>query len=484
MDPLDETLRRLKQDRDEADRRYNEALTALDRALPKPATLPSPATAPDDAQLAALNTDWETIAAPAAGSGWRGRLAGFVWRTVAPSLQRQLDFNSKLVDHLNRNAAAARDAHARADAMVTGLREEFAALAEFHSRTIEYLQQVTAYIDTRDRASAGGALVLNAALSGLAENMDKRWESLAVRDQRNDARTAALTSTCDELRTLVGVTQQATLSIKRELERASQGVQEVQGGQGVQGVQGGHRVQDGQGGQGAFRVLDSYKYVGFEDQFRGSREVIRARLEGYLPCFAGATDVVDVGCGRGEFLELLAGAGIRAKGIDLNHEMAELCRARGLDVTEADAVGFLSSLPDASVGGLFAAQVVEHLQPDYLLQFLELAFHKLRPGGRIVLETLNPACWIAFFESYIRDITHVRPLHPETLRYLVQASGFSRADIEYKAPVAPQDRLQTVALPAPAPAAMADFVEAFNGNVDKLNSRIFTHLDYAVIGVR
>jgi SAM-dependent methyltransferase len=135
--------------------------------------------------------------------------------------------------------------------------------------------------------------------------------------------------------------------------------------------------------------------------------------------------VLDVGCGRGEFLDLLAERGIAGRGVDLNHEMAELCRARGLDVTEADAVGYLSGLPDASLGGIFAAQVVEHLEPGYLLRFLELAFHKLRPGGRIVLETLNPACWVAFFESYIRDITHRWPLHPDTLKYLVTASGFT-----------------------------------------------------------
>ena len=170
--------------------------------------------------------------------------------------------------------------------------------------------------------------------------------------------------------------------------------------------------------------------MGFEDQFRGPREAITDRLQSYLPVFAGASDVLDIGCGRGEFLELLAGAGVRARGIDLNHEMAELCRARGLDVTEADAVGYLSTLEDASLGGIFAAQVVEHLEPEYLLRFLELAFHKIRPGGRIVLETLNPACWVAFFESFIRDITHVWPLHPETLKYLVLASGFSRADLD------------------------------------------------------
>src|SRR3954452_3039306 len=125
--------------------------------------------------------------------------------------------------------------------------------------------------------------------------------------------------------------------------------------------------------------------------------------------------------------------------------MAEGCRARGLKVTEADAVGYLAGLPDTSLGGIFSAQVLEHLEPAFLLEFLELAFLKLRPGGRLVLETLNPACWVAFFDSYIRDITHVWPLHPDTLKYLVTASGFTRVSIEFRSPVPPEDRLQVIA---------------------------------------
>ena len=164
--------------------------------------------------------------------------------------------------------------------------------------------------------------------------------------------------------------------------------------------------------------------------------------------------------------------------------MVEVCRARALDVTEADAVGYLESIDDGSLGGLFAAQVVEHLQPSYLLRFLELAHHKVRPGGRVVLETLNPACWVAFFESFIRDITHVWPLHPETLKFLVLASGFTRADIEFRSPVPPQDRLQPIVCPAGADAAFADLAEAFNANVEKLNSRMFTSLDYAIVAHR
>jgi O-antigen chain-terminating methyltransferase len=229
-------------------------------------------------------------------------------------------------------------------------------------------------------------------------------------------------------------------------------------------------------------ALDAYKYVGFENQFRGSRDLIGQRLQSYLPYFEGASDVLDVGCGRGEFLDLLAGQGITARGLDLNHEMVEECRRRGLDVAEGDAASYLESIPDASLGGVFAAQVVEHLEPAYLLRFLELAHHKLKPGGRIVLETLNPACWVAFFESYIRDITHRWPLHPETLKYLVLASGFTSADIEWRSPIPPQDRLQAIRVPAGADPQASDLAEVFNANVEKLNARLFTHMDYAIVG--
>ncbi len=479
---LEETLERLKRERAEADRRYNDALTALDRSLPAPPPWSSAPALHDAAVLATINESWNTLVAPAPAAGWRGRLTGFIWRTIAPSLQRQLTFNSQLVDHLNRSRDDARALQDHAAGLAHRLADAFAQLSQFHAHTIQYLQQVTAYVDTRDREAGGGVLVLNEAVSGAAEATAKRWESLSVRQERIDARlsrlSADLAASDGELRGILAVVQQATLSLKREVEKSlAVPSSPISAGAGTAAVAPAAPV-------AAFQPIDSYKYVGFEDQFRGSRETIRARFESYLPLFQGASDVLDVGCGRGEFLELLGESGISARGIDLNHEMAEQCRARGLDVTEADAVGYLSTLPDGSLGGIFAAQVVEHLRADYLLQFLELAFHKLRPGGLLVLETLNPACWIAFFESFIRDITHEWPLHPETLKYLVLASGFSRAEIQFRAPIPPQERLQAIALPPDANVAVADLVETFNANVDKLNARIYSHLDYAVIGTR
>jgi O-antigen chain-terminating methyltransferase len=224
-------------------------------------------------------------------------------------------------------------------------------------------------------------------------------------------------------------------------------------------------------------AVDSYKYVAFEDQFRGSQQAIRERLLAYVPLFEGASDVLDIGCGRGEFLDLLRERGIRARGIDLNDEMAAVSRERGLQAVSGDALAYLTSLDDGSLGGVFAAQVVEHLEPDYLMRFLDVAHHKLRPGSKIVLETINPACWFAFFSSYIRDITHVRALHPDTLQYLLRASGFQRVAVRYSAPYPDESKLQRAH-------GTSDLEAVFNDNVTKLNALLFTHLDYAAIGER
>ena len=196
--------------------------------------------------------------------------------------------------------------------------------------------------------------------------------------------------------------------------------------------------------------------------------------------------MLDVGCGRGELLDLLRTHGITARGVDANRAMVDACRARGFDVDQADALGYLERQRDASLGGLVAIQVIEHFEPAYLLRFLATASHKLRPGAPMVLETINPACWMAYFECYIRDVTHRWPLHPDTLRYLVEASGFTKVEIQYREPMREADRLDRVtdaaarSLGAHSP-HMADLVAAVNAHADKLNARLFSSMDYAVV---
>jgi len=460
-EPLEAKLRRLEQERADADRRYNDALTAFDYSLRPTVTVPQGPAEYDERQLPALNDTWNILPAPPDGQGVTRRLTSFVWRTVAAFFQRQLTFNSQLVDHLNRNVGAHREAQQSTTALIAALRAHIDRQAAVEASLVQVLQAITPFVDTKSRADAQ---TLNAAVSAMADTLGRQWESMSARER--------------DLRAAVGVAQHAALSVKRELERstpaASAGVAPRS-----------EPPPSAPGGAESFTSrLDAYKYVAFEDLFRGSRDAIRSGQESYLPLFEGRSDVLDIGCGRGEFLDLLTSRGIRARGIDVNPEMVELCRARGLDVTATDAVGYLSGLEDGALGGIFSAQVVEHLQPAYLLRFLELAYHKLAPGGPLVLETLNPACWVAFFDSYIRDITHVWPLHPDTLKYLVTASGFPEVEVQFRAPVPDEHRLHPIAPGAGWDPALVDAAGTFNANMDKLNVRIFSFLDYAVVASR
>ena len=486
-----EDLARLKRDREEADRRYNAALTELDAAIRGLPGIPHPPPPPDETQVTPLNTSWDILkTTPPMPGGVRGRLARFVWRLVEPALMSQQAFNSALVDHLNRNLPPQREVVKAIESTIALVRQQIEQLVHFQSRLILYLQQVTPYVDSKNYEFAGiGRRItedareellridrtvrgLAAALSGVSDEMLRRWESLLARDQRYSGRM-------DEIRTSLAVAQQQVTTLKREFERIATGHATRPAG-----AEGAHAAAPAPAPQSSI-ATEAWKYVGFENLFRGSTDEIRARLEDYAPLFDGAAEVLDVGCGRGEFLEVLAGRGVRGRGLDLNHEMVESCRARGLDVVEADALGYLQSQPDESLGGLIATQVVEHLEPPYLLAFLDQAQRVLKPGSRLVLETINAACWLAFFESYLRDITHARALHPDTLRYLVTASGFVDTEVRFKAPVEPANQLQRA--PASARESSGDVAAlsaAFDDNVERLNRLLFTHLDFAVIARR
>jgi SAM-dependent methyltransferase len=478
---LEDLLARLEREREEGDRLYGTALTTLDRSLPREPPSPDPPPAYDATQLDAVNVAWDILpsGSPAPDSSLKGRLRTFIWRLVGPSLERQKRFNAALVDHLNRNIDAHREAQKAITTVIELTTQHIREQVIFQSNLIRYLQTITLYVDTKDRAVAGQARIINAGLGSLTDDWMKRWESLVAREQRFDARDARMSAhvaALDDLRASVALVQQTALTLKREVARVLES-----GAAGIAPLS--EPVHAGAPGAGA--TLDAFKYVGFEDAFRGSRDEIRARLATYVPRFEALSDVLDIGCGRGEFLGLLRERGIAARGLDLNHEMVEVCRADGLDVVESDALAYLESLPDASLGGVFAAQVIEHLPPDYLMRLIEACYHKLRPGGLLILETINPACWLAFFESYLRDLTHVRALHPDTLQYLMRVSGFQDVTIEYKSPVAEAARLQAAdPPPADAPPVLADLVETLNDNVTKLNARLFTFQDYAAVGRR
>jgi SAM-dependent methyltransferase len=207
-------------------------------------------------------------------------------------------------------------------------------------------------------------------------------------------------------------------------------------------------------------------YFAFESRMRGSVEGVRERQRPYVDDFRGAAPVLDIGCGRGELLTLLRGAGIEARGIDADADMVAYARGEGLDVEQADLVEHLEGLADRELGGIFMGQVVEHLPAPTLSRALELAAAKLRGGGVLVAETINPLSPIAL-RNYFADLTHAQPLVPETLELLARQAGFAHTEIRFLNE--PADRLTEP--PDPVIAA----------NVRRLNELLFAPLDYALV---
>jgi O-antigen chain-terminating methyltransferase len=171
-------------------------------------------------------------------------------------------------------------------------------------------------------------------------------------------------------------------------------------------------------------------YFAYETRMRAPTDEIRRRQEPYVELLREHGPVLDVGCGRGELLQLLRDAGVEARGVDADADMAAYARGEGLDVQHEDLFAALAATPDSSLGAITALQVVEHLPPAALLRFLTEALRALRPGGLLVAETINPATPAAL-RHYFADLTHSQPLVPDTLELLARQAGFGETEIRF-----------------------------------------------------
>ncbi len=192
---------RLKAERAAADREYNDALTRLDRAIQQlPEHFPHPPPAPDEHQITPLNTLWK-IAPPPASASLRRRFAAAVQRAVAPLFEQQQAFNSAVVDHINRNVGVERETQAAIASTLTVLRDTIADLVAFQSVLVMFLQQITPYVDTRDRDVAGLLRGLSGAINAVADELMRRSEALVARDTRRDAQLADVDARISDIRT-------------------------------------------------------------------------------------------------------------------------------------------------------------------------------------------------------------------------------------------------------------------------------------------
>lgn len=204
-------------------------------------------------------------------------------------------------------------------------------------------------------------------------------------------------------------------------------------------------------------------WLRFANRFRGPEEHVRATLAMYIERFAGATDVLDAGCGRGEFLEAAKEAGIPAYGIDLNAETVNLCISKGLRAETADIFEYLNRQADQSLGGLYCSQVIEHLAPARVPELVRLAAAKLKRGAIVAFETPNPECLAIFGTHFYLDPTHTRPVPPMLMSFYLEEAGLGRIEIV---------RLSPAAANVPG---VGDIPEP-------LRSALFNGMDYAIFG--
>lgn len=212
----------------------------------------------------------------------------------------------------------------------------------------------------------------------------------------------------------------------------------------------------------------SFDYERFEDRFRPETSV-RERQRDYVELMRGRKRVVDLGCGRGELIEMLEAEGISAYGVEINPDFVALLEEKGIEVVAKDAVAHLEELEAGSVDGVVGSHLVEHLAPRSVSRLVALAAEKLADGGVLILETPNPESLVAGSINFHRDLSHVRPIHPDTLAFLAESAGFSKVEIRRLSPVPEDERL-----PAPED-------ERLEGIVTQLNELLYGFQDYAVV---
>jgi SAM-dependent methyltransferase len=218
-------------------------------------------------------------------------------------------------------------------------------------------------------------------------------------------------------------------------------------------------------------LLDSF-YVAFEDHFRGTREDISYRLKVYLPLIEKAnvgtpdTPILDVGCGRGEWLELLKESGYISRGLDINRVMVEQCQARGLETIEADVINYLQSLPENSLGAITGFHIIEHLPFKTLMRLFSETVRVLKPQGLVIFETPNPDNVLVGSNTFYLDPTHIHPLPSPTIKFMAEMFGLYNT--------------QVITLhPYPENAKVDG-----QGIAERFNDHFYGPQDYAIVGYK
>jgi SAM-dependent methyltransferase len=234
------------------------------------------------------------------------------------------------------------------------------------------------------------------------------------------------------------------------------------------------RVEALEAAEQARQFRPSFSADAFESAFRGSGDDLKARYQVLADELAEQSPVLDIGCGRGEFLELLGTLGVEAAGVEIDPDLVDEGRAAGFDIVGGDGLLHLASMPDGSLGAITLIQVVEHLAPQQVIDLVALAREKLRPGGAIMIETVNPQSLYTFAHSFYLDPTHGNPVHPAYLKFLFDEAGWTKVRIDWRSPPPPDDILELEEGASETAAA----------NIRRLNQLLFAPQDYVLVALR
>lgn len=347
------------------------------------------------------------------------RVARAFRRVVFRTLQSHDDFDRALHTQLAAGVDGVSSDVARLGSETARLRKQLGRLREALLRESARLGRLGEQMGERNAALQEGVRALQEGLRAqqeslavqqqgvraLQERLDLQEERLAEieRTERWQRIDASIRST-DELHAIPYMSDPSLLVTTDEQGRPAIGYRG-----------------DGDLGQGL---------ASFEDVFRGPETMIRQRLRPYLPILKDHGPVVDIGCGRGEMLDLLSKVGVTAVGVDLDPALVKFAKGKGHEVTEQDGVEYLVEQPNESLGAIFSSQVIEHLAPDALLRLLGEAHRVLRPDGVMVLETVNPYS-IQAFKVFWTDVTHRNPIYPEALLVYCAEAGFGQAQVMF-----------------------------------------------------
>jgi SAM-dependent methyltransferase len=381
-------------------------------------------------------------------------------------------------------------------------------LHRFQGAVVRALQQITAILQNHDHALQALARELGSHADAIQQSAtEEQFRELQVRSASAESKLKALEKNVDALDSAfdakldqaLSVYAQRVASLADELEAFRSELRLVCDGQREAALQRRGRDRDVRRLVSAIETgklpLSSsqaqpvppmfpseikreseFDYFLFEERYRGDETDIRDRQKEYVEYFRGRENVVDIGCGRGEFLELLRSHSINARGVELGTDQYLLCREKGLDVVQQDLFAFLESVPDGSLGGLFSAQVIEHLSASDQLRYVALAHRKTQPGSPVIFETINPECAYALLHNFFLDPTHVRPVHPETLKFAMESANFKDVKLRFSGPVS-ERRIPALQLLGNPPG-----LQQFNRAIEQLNDLIYGYQDYAVIG--